>query len=177
MQIQGIILLGTSMDYESERSRNLGCWDADASLTPVINVWATNEQTADFKPDPNLTTFLIDAGFGKAFSDERRIFWQRSIESRYQGDDGRRRLRMVTINLRDRDGLEGRLFDVRCPVTWLHGNDDAVYSVANAEKEISMFTNAKSADLVVVPGGVHFLNASHPKEVAEAWMFFISKWY
>ena len=27
---------------------------------------------------------------------------------------------MAAINLRDRDGLHGRLFDVRCPVMWLH---------------------------------------------------------
>lgn len=27
---------------------------------------------------------------------------------------------MAAINLRERDGLHGRLFDVRCPVMWLH---------------------------------------------------------
>ena len=35
-------------------------------------------------------------------------------------DDGRRRARMAAINLRERDGLHGRLFDVECPVMWLH---------------------------------------------------------
>ena len=35
-------------------------------------------------------------------------------------DDGRRRARMAAINLRERDGLHGRLFDVKCPVMWLH---------------------------------------------------------
>ena len=27
---------------------------------------------------------------------------------------------MAAINLRDRDGLHGRLFDIKCPVMWLH---------------------------------------------------------
>ena len=44
----------------------------------------------------------------------------KTIKSNYQGDDGRRRARMAAINLRERDGLLGRLFDVRCPVMWLH---------------------------------------------------------
>ena len=32
---------------------------------------------------------------------------------------------MAAINLRERDTLHGRLFDVHCPVMWLHvGFDD-----------------------------------------------------
>lgn len=29
---------------------------------------------------------------------------------------------MAAINLAERDGLHGRLSDVKCPVLWLHGN-------------------------------------------------------
>ena len=50
-----------------------------------------------------------------------------------------------------------RLFDVRCPVMWLHATDDVVYSVANAEQEIKVFVNAPEASLVTVKGGAHFL--------------------
>jgi len=49
-----------------------------------------------------------------------REFWRATIKENYRGDDGRRRIRMAAINLRDRDGLHGRLADVRCPVMWLH---------------------------------------------------------
>ena len=38
-------------------------------------------------------------------------------------DDGRRRARMAAINLRERDGLHGRLFDIKCAVMWLHVSD------------------------------------------------------
>lgn len=83
---------------------------------------------------------------------------------------------MAAINLRERDGLHGRLFDVRCPVLWLHGTDDVVYSVANAKEEIELFVNSRDARLQTVDGGTHFLNASHPKEVDQALIDFVEKW-
>ena len=85
-------------------------------------------------------------------------------------------MRMAAINLRERDGLHGRLFDVRCPVLWLHGTADAVYSVANAEEEIKMFVNSPDARLQVVEEGQHFLSFSHPKEVDEALIGFVGKY-
>ncbi len=35
--VKGIVPLGTSMDYESQRSRDLGCWDGIAFCTPAID--------------------------------------------------------------------------------------------------------------------------------------------
>ena len=34
--VKGIIPLGTSMDFESRRSRDLGCWDGISFCTPAI---------------------------------------------------------------------------------------------------------------------------------------------
>jgi hypothetical protein len=42
------------------------------------------------------------------------------MKDNYRGDEGRRALRMAVINMRDRDGLHGRLEYIRCPVLWLH---------------------------------------------------------
>lgn len=108
------------MDYESERTRKLGCWDGAAACTGPINEWTTKEATPDFKPAPDFYNFLIDIGFGKDCGKETRDFWGKEIQANYQGDEGRRRARMAAINLRERDGLHGRLFDIRCPVLWLH---------------------------------------------------------
>ena len=36
----GIIPLGTSMDFESQRSRDLGCWDGVSFCTPAIDALA-----------------------------------------------------------------------------------------------------------------------------------------
>lgn len=83
---------------------------------------------------------------------------------------------MATINLRDRDGLHGRLADVKCPVLWLHGTKDVVYSVANAQREIKMFVGSPDAKLKVVDGGQHFLSFSHPEEVDGAVADFVAKY-
>lgn len=176
-RIEGIIPLGTSMDAETPRTRELGCWDGIDACTGPINRWTTNKPTPDFEPDDEFCNFLIDIGFGKNCAKSTRDFWTKTIKSNYQGDDGRRRARMAAINLRERDGLHGRLFDVRCPVMWLHGTDDVVYSVANAEQEIKMFVNAPEANLVTVKGGAHFLSASHPQDVDNALIQFVGKWH
>ncbi|KAL8777701.1 MAG: hypothetical protein Q9213_007744 [Squamulea squamosa] len=176
-QIEGIIPLGTSLDYESERTRSLGCWDGPSLLTGTIDAWTSKTPTPDFEPDDHFCNFLIDVGFGKDCDKSVRDFWVKTIKSNYQGDDGRRRARMAAINLRERDGLLGRLFDVRCPVMWLHGTDDAVYSVANAEQEIKLFVNSPSASLVTVENGQHFLSASHPQDVDKALIEFVEKWH
>ncbi|KAK5214138.1 hypothetical protein LTR41_000330 [Exophiala xenobiotica] len=175
-KIQGIIPLGTSMDYESERTRKLGCWDGVAACTGPIDKWTTASATPNFQPDLDYCDFLIDIGFGKNCPSETRDFWRKTIQANYQGDDGRRRARMAAINLRERDGLHGRLFDVKCPVMWLHGTDDVVYTIANAEQEIKLFVNAPSTELVTVDGGAHFLSASHPKEVDDALIAFVGKY-
>ncbi|KAI9697302.1 MAG: hypothetical protein M1836_004866 [Candelina mexicana] len=175
-RIQGIIPLGTSMDYESERTRILGCWDGIAAKTDSIDQWTTNEKTPSFEPDDGFCNVMIDIGFGKDCESSMRDFWLKTIKSNYQGDDGRRRARMAVINLRDRDGLHRRLFDVRCPVMWLHGTEDAVYSIENAQEEIKMFTNSPDARLITIKDGQHFLSASHPKDVDDALVAFVSKY-
>lgn len=161
--IEGIIPLGTSLDYESERTRNHGCWNGPADLAPSIKKWTTNQAVSSFEPGEDYSNFLIDIGFGKDCDKSVRQYWNDTIRANYQGDDGRRRIRMAAINLAERDGLHSRLSDVRCPVLWLHGTADIVYTVPNAREEIKLFTNAKEAELVVVDNGQHFLSFSHPK--------------
>ena len=164
------------MDYESERTRQLGCWNGPEALSTSINEWTTNSSTSDFKPTEDYCNFLIDIGMGKEISDSDRQFWVETIQSNYAGDEGRRRARMSAINLKERDGLHSRLFDVRCPVLWMHGTVDQVYSVKNAEEEIKMFVNSSNAKVQIVEGGQHFLSFSHPKEVDGAVLEFVGKY-
>lgn len=141
----------------------------------MIDFLTTNDTVSDFEMPQENADFLIDIGFGKGISDKDRDFWRNEIKLSYSGDAGRRRARMAAINLRDRDGLHGRLFDIRCPVLWLHGTSDPVYSVKNAEREIKKFVNSPDAQLRVVEGGEHFLSFSHPKEVDAALVEFVKK--
>lgn len=57
----------------------------------------------------------------------------------------------------------------------LQGNQDAVYSVENASQEIQLFVNSPDAQLVVVDGGAHLLNATHPGEVNGALVDFVKR--
>lgn len=118
--IRGVIPVGTSMDGETERTRLLGCWDGAAAASGPISQWTTNQATPDFEPATEYCDFLIDTGFGKNCDKSTREYWRKEVKANYQGDDGRRRARMAAINLKERDGLHSRLFDIRCPVLWLH---------------------------------------------------------
>lgn len=173
--VKGIIALGTSMDYESQRSRDLGCWDGIGFCTPAIDALADSVGDDWVIPD-ELVDAVLKEGFGEDVPSEERSFWHATYQKNYTGDAGRQRLRLSSINLRDRDGLHGRLDSVRCPVLWMHGTADPVYSVANAEDEIKRFVNAAHAELRVVEGGQHFLSASHPDDVNPATVEFINRW-
>jgi pimeloyl-ACP methyl ester carboxylesterase len=111
--VRGIIPLGTSMDSESQRSRDLGCWDGIAFCTPAIDALA-----ASVGDDWVIPTELVDAvlheGLGEDVPPDERTFWHAAHQENYAGDAGRERLRISSINLRDRDGLHGRLDSVLC---------------------------------------------------------------
>jgi pimeloyl-ACP methyl ester carboxylesterase len=173
--VKGIIPLGTSMDFESERSRERGCWDGIEFCTPAIDALA--EPVGD---DWVIPTELVDAvlkeGLGDDVPPEERDFWHATYQKNYTGDAGRKRVRISSINLRDRDGLHGRLDSVRCPVLRMHGTEDPVYSVANAEDEMKLLVNSPDAELRVVEGGRHFLSASNPEDVNTATAEFINRW-
>ena len=146
------------MDYESDRTRELGCWDPRTSLTDLINSLTSKDPTPDFEPTNDYCDFIVNVGFGEDAPDSTRKQWHETVKKNYKGDAGRKRMREAAVNLRDRDGLHGRLSNVRCPVLWLHGDKDVVYSVKNAQEEIKLFTGAPKADLVVIKGGHHFLS-------------------
>ena len=173
--IKGIVPLGTSMDFESQRSRDLGCWDGIDFCTPTID-----ELSAPVDDSWAVATEFVDvvlgAGLGEGVPAEEHAFWHGVHQKNYSGDAGRKRLRTATINLRDRDGLHARLDSVLCPVLWLQGTADVVFSVPNAQDEIRMFTNSKKAELRVIENGQHFLSASDPHVVNPATAEFINKW-
>ncbi|KAH7083794.1 alpha/beta hydrolase [Paraphoma chrysanthemicola] len=139
-RIKGIIPIGALMDSESDRAHALGCWNATTGFVPLIDAWTSLTPTQDFNLDDAYCNFVVDVDFGPDCPVGLRDYWKKAIKEYYHGDAGRRKIRMAAINLRDRDGLHGRLDYVRCPVLWLHGTKDAVNSVANAEEEIKMFT-------------------------------------
>lgn len=172
--VTGVIALGTSMDVESQRSRDLGCWDGPAFCTPYIDAYGQEVDEHWSVPD-DFVDSTFDAALG-GLSPEARTSWLAIYRKNYFGDDGRHRLRLCTVNLRDRDGLYGRLDEVTQPFLWLHGTSDQVYSVANAEQEIKLLRRSKEARLQTISDGHHFLSASKPAEVNAALLDFVGRW-
>jgi pimeloyl-ACP methyl ester carboxylesterase len=173
--VKGIVPLGTSMDFESPRSRELGCWDGIEFCTPAIDALA-EPVGEDWVIPIELVDAVLKEGLGEDVSPEDRAFWHATYQKNYTGDAGRKHVRICSINLRDRDGLHGRLDGVGCPVLRMHGTEDPVYSVVNAEDEMKLFVNSPDAELRVVDGGQHFLSASNPDDVNPATAEFINRW-
>lgn len=126
-QILGIIPMGTSMDCESERTRQLDCWNGPAIVSGFLKQWASSEATPNFEPDDVYCDAVIGIGFNQV-APEVHEFWRQTIKSNYQGDEGRRRIRMAAINLGERGALHFRLSDIQCPVLWLHVSCHLIYT-------------------------------------------------
>ncbi|KAH7379989.1 alpha/beta hydrolase [Cadophora sp. MPI-SDFR-AT-0126] len=152
--IEGIIPISALLDYGSEAAHGLGF------LTP------------DFELDNIFYDFYMNIDFGMNCDDETRNFWRKVIKDGYRGDSGRRTLRMAVMNMRDRDGLYGRLEYVRCP-----GTLDALILVVNTEKEIKLFKSSLDARLLTIEGGRHVLSYSHQQEVKQNVAKFVSKYH
>ena len=159
------------MDYESLRSHQLGCWDGIKAGDALLKATARASPNLEAQAD-----VIMQLGFGPKYDQQMRDFWRREMVANYGGDDGKRRLRMCAINMRDRDGLHSRLVDVKCPVLWMQGTADKVFSVKLAQEEIGLFSNATATELIVVDGGQHFLSASHPEKVGTAMQRFVTKY-
>ena len=160
------------MDHESARSRELGCWDGIKAGEAIMRSMERQRPNLDAQ-----TNVIMKLGFGPKYDKAMHDFWAKEVAANYGNplDKGKQKFRMMAINMRDRDGLHGRLADIRCPVLWMHGTQDPVFSVRMAQEEIQLFKGAK-ADLVLVEGGQHFLSASHPDEVGKAMVDFVTKW-
>lgn len=120
IKIQGLIVIGTSMDSESPRSRDLGCWDCPTATAGFVQLAADLTPKDDFEPGQDYYDYLMDIGHGKDADAHTRAFWAEIIKNTYQGDEGKKKICMAAINLVSRDGLYARLPYIKCPVLWLH---------------------------------------------------------
>jgi microsomal epoxide hydrolase len=125
-RIQGLMLLGTSMDYESTDSRSKGCWDPKTLLAPFFENWCSPVPTPEFVVDDMWCGMVASLGFGAGGTAEMVKFWTETLKGVYTGDEGRKKLKMALACLLDRDGLCRRVRDITCPVYWLQVCDAVV---------------------------------------------------
>lgn len=120
-RISGLLLLGTSMDYESSESREKGCWDPKTLLSPFLEKWAAPTIAAadEFVIDDVWCGMVGSVGFGDHGTPDITAYWTNVLQKVYRGEEGRKKARLALLNLIARDGLLLRLGDVQCPVHWL----------------------------------------------------------
>lgn len=162
------------MDYESASSRELGCWNPKNDLAPFLEKWST--PNPDFVVDEVWRGMVASLGFSGTVNQDILSFWDQTVKDVYSGEQGRKKLRMATINLMERDGLLRRVRDVKCPVYWLQGKEDVVFGVKIPAEHIKLFTSSPEATLTLVEGGGHYLNATSPKEIEEAILKMVGKY-
>lgn len=90
------------MDYESADSRTKGYWDPAPILTPILELWSTILQTP---VDDVLCEQTVVTGLGQFVTTKETEFWKKTIKDIYNGDKGRKKIRMSVICLLGRDGL------------------------------------------------------------------------
>ncbi|KAJ9148533.1 Dihydrolipoyllysine-residue acetyltransferase component of acetoin cleaving system [Pleurostoma richardsiae] len=175
-RIQGLFLLGTSMDYESHDSRSKGCWDPETLLMPFFDKWCSAVPTPDFLVDDVWCGMVGSIGFGDGTTPEKVQFWTDTLKSVYKGDEGRKKAKMALLCLITRDGLLYRVKDIKCPVYWLQGTKDVPYGTTIPAEQIKLFTSSKEAKLKFLEGGGHYLNATNPADVEEAMLEMAKKY-
>ncbi|KAK8058492.1 alpha/beta hydrolase [Apiospora phragmitis] len=112
---------GRSMDAETAQTREEGCRDPAPFVRPFIEErWSSKSPTPDFVVDDEWIGSIAHLGFGKAATPENTAFSTQTLREVYKGDEGRRKLKMATIALVERDGLLFRLPYITCPLHWLH---------------------------------------------------------
>lgn len=178
-RVKGVIPIGSSMDGESAESRALGCWDGPGATSGFVSQAGAPtdfKADADFVPGDGYYDFLMEIGFGATVTPAIRDFWAKTIGRNYHGEAGKRRIIMAAVTLATRDSIQARLPYVRCPVLWLQGNADVVFSLKQAESDIKLFTHSVEARLVPCDGGVHFLSHTHKDLVHRELLAFVQKW-
>ncbi|OIW22463.1 alpha/beta-hydrolase [Coniochaeta ligniaria NRRL 30616] len=175
-RILGLMLLGTTMDYESADSRSKGCWDPRTVLKPFFEKWCSPTPTPDFVVDDVWCGMVGSIGFGAATTPEMTAFWTETLKGIYRGDEGRKKLKMALANLMERDGLLLRVRDITCPVVWLQGTEDVPFGTTIPPEQIKLFTSSKEATLEFIEGGGHYLNATNPKEVGDALLKMVKRY-
>ena len=131
------------MDFESPRSRELGCWDGIEFCTPAID--ALEEPVGeDWVVDGDFVDAVLGAGLGDILRGRAEL-----LAPDLPAERRRRRRTAPAARLLDQHA--------RCARA---SSADQVYSVANAKEEITSSPGSSHAELRVIDGGQHFMSVS-----------------
>lgn len=90
-------------------------------------------------------------------------FWSASLDERFSGSAGARKLWMILVTIKERDDLVCRLKDLSCPFWVIHGQQDMAIPVEAVKRELKYIAHIKNTRFEVIPNGTHFLTQSKPE--------------
>lgn len=160
------------MDVYNERMASHKC--EDPSAQSVIDL--ASKPDSSFALPPAFFDDFFPRSFGPSCTEQTTSFWTAHLNKVYAGEPGRLKLREIAINITTRDSLVPRLSRVKCPVLWLVGSEDKLFTLANAEDEIKMFTASRDASVKTVDGGPHLMSWTHAEEVNRLVAEFVGRY-
>jgi pimeloyl-ACP methyl ester carboxylesterase len=151
-------MVGSSLDGERGGESNA------ARLLQSIITDLTAKSDPDFKLPPELTETFLHLALGPSASPSARETWTTVLKKTYSGEAGRIKLRQATTMVLSRDSLHLRAPDLKLPILWIQGSEDAVISLENARRELAL-TGSVDPRFEVVQGGPHSCHTTHPQIV------------
>ncbi|GAA6022466.1 hypothetical protein JCM10207_004404 [Rhodosporidiobolus poonsookiae] len=163
-RIQGVIACGST--FASEATYN-------SYFQDLCDQFASD--TPDFAVPEEYRKWFIHLGWGDNVDPTLEAFWRKTLEDRFNGPEGQRRLWQITTNLLERDQLRNRLQDFHCPLMILHGSEDVAISMGRIEHQMTWFRKEIPKELHFIHGGTHYLTQSNPKECNDYIISFLDK--
>lgn len=149
-RVRGLILLNTQAGTEDP--------DVIPLYQGMIDAWVA-DGPSDELAGTTASIILTDPALSKAWITK----WQ---------DRPRETLGQPGTTLLTRDSIEDRLGEITAPALVVHGTADAAIAVADAERLVAEIPNAEP--LVLVEGGTHATNLTHPADVNAAITGFLA---
>lgn len=149
-RVTGLAVMGTSAAPEPEESAT--------QYSELAAAWATHGPSDE----------LLDVVQSVCLGDHPAGPWR----DRWAAVDGAV-LQRIMSTLVGRDGIEDRLGEIEVPVLVMHGDEDGSYPVARAEEIAAAVPRCEQ--LVVVPGGAHFLSLTDADEVTPMLVRFLER--
>jgi 3-oxoadipate enol-lactonase len=148
-RVRGLILLNTQAGSEDP--------DVIPLYQGMVDAWVA-DGPSDELAGTTASIILTDPDLSKAWIAK----WQ-----------GRKKetLAQPATTLLTRDSIEDRLGEITAPALVVHGTADAAITVADAERLVAELPNAEP--LVLIDGGTHATNLTHPAEVNAAIQSFL----
>ena len=154
-----------------DRVRALALIDSGAAIDPPEVLEGYGGMLDALCGDDETTFDLVAAGVGQIILGDQSLIdaWTPVWKARRSRD--RNDLRTAGQTLITRDDISARLGEIACPTLVIHGTADVAISMHEAEKVAS---GVQMGQLVVIDGGTHAANLTHPIEVNTALRSFLA---